>query len=160
MSSSLANIYLGFLQARILQHFSPPVLLYKRYLDDIFIPINNEQNLLETFLSFLHNIFNLTITSSSSPSQVTFLDLGVHIYPHHFDVTFFSKTNILFRLPLHSYKRPPPLTTNLFIQVTIIKVVESFNKHRISKPTNYLYPESFTINWSSPFTHLHTLSIF
>jgi hypothetical protein len=150
MSSSLANIYLGFLESRILRHFSPPVLLYKRYMDDIFILINNEQNLLETFLSFLHNTFNLTITSSSSPSQVTFLDLRVHIYPHHFDVTFFSKTNIPFRLPLHSDKRPPRQQIYLFKS-------QLLRLWRVSTNTEYLSQQIIYILNLLPLTGLRRL---
>jgi hypothetical protein len=57
MSSSLANIYLGLLESQICQQLLPPVLIYKRYMDDIFILFDNENNSLNTFLSFLqcHN---------------------------------------------------------------------------------------------------------
>jgi hypothetical protein len=96
----------GLLESSIVQRFTPPLIVYKRYMDDIFILFNNEDDFIHPFLSFLRTTFDLTITSSSSPCNVTFLDLRIHIYRNHFEVTFHLKNQLPFCQSLLSLVKP------------------------------------------------------
>jgi hypothetical protein len=60
MSGSLANIYLGLLESSIVQRFTPPLIVYKRYMDDIFILFNNEDDFIHPFyLSYAPHLISL-----------------------------------------------------------------------------------------------------
>jgi hypothetical protein len=113
LSPSLANIYLGVLERKIISQYSPPILFYRRYMDDLLFILINNPPFIDTFLSILRNIFQLSITSSSSPAFVTFLDTRLHVYPTRFTITFYSKLNAFFRIPLSSDKRSAHRNINL-----------------------------------------------
>ena len=96
LSSSLANIYLGYLEESLLSQHTSSILLYTRYVDDILIIVDDNQLQLDTFITSLKQTFKLSLTTSSSPSNVTFLDTRVHFNARQFHLSFYSKTPSLF----------------------------------------------------------------
>jgi hypothetical protein len=114
LSGSLANIYLGFLEETFISKYTSSLLLYTRYMDDILIILDTDSLPLHEFLTQLKDTFQLSITSSSSPSHVTFLDTRINFNSISFELNFFSKTLTPFRLPLAADKRPSRYQVSLF----------------------------------------------
>ena len=114
LSGSLANIYLGYLEMSLLSKHTSSILLYSRYMDDILVIMDTSTLPINTFLHDLRETFKLSITSSSSPSYVTFLDTRVHLHLNSFNLSFYSKTSLLFRLPFASDNRPISQQQSLF----------------------------------------------
>jgi retron-type reverse transcriptase len=49
LSPSLANIYLGVLERKIISQYSPPILFYRRYMDDLLFILINNPPFIDTF---------------------------------------------------------------------------------------------------------------
>jgi retron-type reverse transcriptase len=49
LSPSLANIYLGVLERKIISQYSPPILFYRRYMDDLLFILTNNPPFIDTF---------------------------------------------------------------------------------------------------------------
>ncbi|KAK3730655.1 hypothetical protein QZH41_007939 [Actinostola sp. cb2023] len=84
MAPSYANLFMSHLESLLLEH--PPgnllPLVWKRYIDDIFILWTHGSSTLQTFLNHI-NAFHPTIkfTYTTSPSSINFLDTRIHITP-------------------------------------------------------------------------------
>ncbi|KAK3747117.1 hypothetical protein QZH41_006059 [Actinostola sp. cb2023] len=82
MAPSYANLFMSHLESLLLEH--PPgnllPLVWKRYIDDIFILWTHGSSTLQTFLNHI-NSFHPTIkfTYTTSPSSINFLDTRIHI---------------------------------------------------------------------------------
>jgi hypothetical protein len=77
LSGTLANIYLGFMERRVIT--IPQILLYNRYMDDILVICNYSDQELEQFINQLHSAINLKITASYNKEAVNFLDLSIFL---------------------------------------------------------------------------------
>lgn len=84
MGSNLAPTYAGCVLRNIEENwllnsiFSKNLTLFKRYIDDIFIIFNNENNNLNEFLSEFNNVYKpLELTVVSSKNLIDFLDLTI-----------------------------------------------------------------------------------
>ena len=84
MGSNFAPTYAGCVLRSIEENwlltssFSNNLKLFKRYIDDIFIIYNNENNNLPEFISEFNNVYKpLELTVLSSHDRIDFLDVTV-----------------------------------------------------------------------------------
>lgn len=99
LSGCLANIYLGQLEKKLL--IFPNLLLYNRYMDDIFIIGLFSTGRLERFVSQLRSSFKLTITCSQNHHSVNFLDITIifsKLYNQFFTYPY-SKKQPMYPIP-------------------------------------------------------------
>jgi hypothetical protein len=76
LSGSLANIYLAFFEKQILPKYKDNVILYKRYIDDVFI-LSYDENLTKQMILDITNSSHLKLTVNSSKQRNAFLDLMI-----------------------------------------------------------------------------------
>jgi hypothetical protein len=115
MSGTLANIYLGHLEKSIYK--DPGIILYNRFVDDIFLLTTYEHEDMLDFISKLSNEFKLRLTASHNTFSVTFLDMNISVNFHEniIDIYPFSKNIIQFPLPSTLCRKP------MFEDINIIK---------------------------------------
>lgn len=81
---SYANLYLGEWELAIsgdesLTPFMEHVLMWMRYIDNVFLVWDGSPELLQDFMTELnHNEFNLNFTMTHDSSNITFLDVTIH----------------------------------------------------------------------------------
>jgi hypothetical protein len=108
LSGSLANLYLAYLEQAILAKYATSILLYKRYMDDIFIIYQGFDHHFQLVIDDLQSVFNLPLTSCISKTIVSFLDLKIHYHPSTdlFYLSLFSKNSLLIKIPPAADPRP------------------------------------------------------
>src|SRR5690606_22067397 len=93
VAPTYANIFMGWLEEKILHSFRLQPLVYLRYLDDIFITWPHGRSLLQTFIdhaNFLHN--TIKFTANISNSEIAFLDVLIRIENHKPVTTLYKKS--------------------------------------------------------------------
>jgi len=88
-SPQIASLFMWDLEKRVPYYFLKYILVWKRYIDDIFVIWNGPTSLLEEFKKFYNNLHkNIKINWNQNKSEINFLDLVVC-----FDKTsFYCKT--------------------------------------------------------------------
>ena len=78
-TTSYANLFMAKLETELTQNFLQSILLWRRFIDDIFFIWTGDQESLQSFMDFCNN-FHPTIkfTFETSPISANYLDL--HIY--------------------------------------------------------------------------------
>ena len=94
-----ANAFMFYLEKDIVTQYSPYLLVYKRFIDDIFVIWTGSRDILLQFLNALNNLNDrIKLTYDISESHIPFLDLSISI--DH------SKRRLLvstFQKPLNKY---------------------------------------------------------
>jgi hypothetical protein len=92
VAPTYANIFMGWLEQKILAGFRIKPLVFLRYLDDLFIIWQHGNTLLDTFVGFM-NSFHPTInfTCARSESSVAFLDVLVSLEKGKLFTTLYRK---------------------------------------------------------------------
>lgn len=81
MAPNFANLYVGMLEEQKIlnpttNNFFSNVLLYKRFIDDIFVLFRGSENSLKSFLEYLNSCSDhLKFTMTYDKNQISFLDL-------------------------------------------------------------------------------------
>lgn len=76
MAPPFANLSLAYLENMVIN--TPHLLLYRRYIDDIFIIWNGEESDLDQFIAKLASTFQLKLNVTSKGHEVDFLDIHVN----------------------------------------------------------------------------------
>lgn len=78
MAPTYANLFMGMLESRLLQHSPTKPRIWKRFIDDIFCIIPNGAIEAPRFLEYLNNQHaSIKFTADFSPNSVNFLDTTV-----------------------------------------------------------------------------------
>ena len=97
MAPAYANTFMAELEQSFLFSQTKQPLLWKRYIDDIFVIWNHSTTDLKSFLSSLNQLHpTIKFTHESSPLQVTFLDITIYKSPDKSHLqyhTHFKPTN-------------------------------------------------------------------
>jgi hypothetical protein len=115
LSATLANIYLGYLEQRLIQ--IPKLLLYQRYMDDILLICNFSAGELLQFITQLQLVFKLSITASSNKQSVNFLDTSISILRKNqiIQISPFSKKFPFYPVPSNVTQRNFSSELNIII---------------------------------------------
>ena len=80
VTPSFANIFMSWFEDKFVYTYTPKPLLWKRYIDDIFMIWPHGQESLNEFVKHLNNSHKtIKFTTESSTSHVNFLDITVSI---------------------------------------------------------------------------------
>ena len=80
VAPSLANIFMGWFEDKFVYTHIPQPLVWKRYIDDIFMIWPHGQEALDDFVSYLNKCHNtIKFTAETSTTQVNFLDIIVSV---------------------------------------------------------------------------------
>ena len=75
-----ANIFMGRIEDTILQEWSPYILTWKRFIDDIFFIFTGNINDLTRLKHFMNNIHDtIKFTFDHSIDTINFLDVTIYI---------------------------------------------------------------------------------
>lgn len=103
MAPSYANIFMAALEEHFLSTQSKKPLLWKRYIDDIFLLWEHGEESLNSFLTALNSTYSVKFTHSYSPSTISYLDLNIEILNNSFHSSIHIKpTNKLQYLQFNS----------------------------------------------------------
>ena len=91
MAPSYANLFMGRLEESFLDSRNLKPLFWARYIDDIFLLWSHGHETLSSFLSSLNSSFSVSFTSSISDSQITFLDIDIHLQQNKFETSVHIK---------------------------------------------------------------------
>lgn len=81
---SIANIYMGLWEEKLFQSCLIKPIYWFRYIDDIFAVWPHNKDLIPSFLSYANSIdHHIKLTSHSSNSIITFLDLDIYVSNNH-----------------------------------------------------------------------------
>uniref|UniRef100_A0A674E9P8 Reverse transcriptase domain-containing protein n=1 Tax=Salmo trutta TaxID=8032 RepID=A0A674E9P8_SALTR len=81
MAPNYANLYVGYMEKQSIFNplknvFLPNIIIWKRYIDDIFVLWRGDAELLQSFYAFLNSCSeHLRFTMQSDTRQISFLDL-------------------------------------------------------------------------------------
>ena len=93
VAPTYANIFMGWLEEKILHSFRLQPLVYLRYLDDIFIIWPHGRSLLQTFIDHANSLHNtIKFTANISSSEIAFLDVLIRIENHKLVTTLYKKS--------------------------------------------------------------------
>ena len=88
LASSFVNIFMGWFKDKFVYTYHTKPLIWKRYIDDIFMIWPHGQESLAKFVTHLNSSHNtIKFTVESSRSHVNFLDVTVSINDKHELVT-------------------------------------------------------------------------
>jgi len=78
-TSSYANLFMADLEERLLADYHTKSILWRRYLDDIFVAWPGDRSSFEEFMRYLNSKHHtIKFTCDSSDSSVDFLDLTIY----------------------------------------------------------------------------------
>ena len=84
VAPSFANIFMSWFEDKFVYTYTPKPLLWKRYIDDVFMIWPHGQESLNTFMEHLNASHNtIKFTAESSTSSVNFLDISISVNDHH-----------------------------------------------------------------------------
>eukprot|EP00111_Clytia_hemisphaerica_P009129 TCONS_00026815-protein len=87
-----ANLFMGKIETQIINEFTNNVLLWRRFIDDIFIIFkgNNEELAeLKSYMNLLHPTIKFTF--DQSPTTINFLDVQITISNNQFSTSIYRK---------------------------------------------------------------------
>ncbi|XP_066923522.1 uncharacterized protein [Clytia hemisphaerica] len=87
-----ANLFMGTIEDMILTEFQPYILLWKRFIDDIFFLFSGSQedfNRLTNFMNSIHDTIKFTFESSTF--NINFLDISILFKNHKFHSSIYRK---------------------------------------------------------------------
>ena len=95
LAPAVANLFMHSLESPVLQRWSKAVVLYRRYIDDIFLLFHGCRKDLDDFMKEMDTMHqNIKLTWTVSPHQVEFLDLVIYKgprWPTHVDYRIHQK---------------------------------------------------------------------
>ena len=125
ISPVLANIYMEYIESKILAHSSTPPKLWWRYVDDTFVIIKREQ--VTSFFEYLNTVddnIKFTMEMEAENSTLPFLDCLVHNDAGKLKTTVYRKpTNPPTVLKFSSAN---PIATFRSIAFSMFKKIEDF----------------------------------
>lgn len=153
----LANLYLGTLLDKLAASAHKGIILYKRYIDDIFLIFNGHHDELDEYIDSLDRLIpGIKLTRTYSQSEVNFLDITIYkdVDNHIQWKTFQKPTNKFLYIPFQSAH--PRCTFSGFISAEIARLkltnsdpwnvafhVETFFEHLKARGYGRYYLERF-----------------
>lgn len=127
----LATLYLGYYEeTRIISQFRNNLLLYVRYLDDLFIiwnPIASQPFAFNRFRAVLRQVPGLSWTFDHHPKEANFLDLWVYKFQNSYGTRTHQKVLNLYLYPPFQSAHPPGVMKG-FITGILLKYKEQNTK--------------------------------
>lgn len=122
LSGVLANIFLTSKENSIIKKYNENILIYKRYVDDVFCLFNGNLCLLKQFLNELKNNFKLNLTCNISMYNNIFLDLNIFLINKKFIIKPFGKnTYPIINIPFESDHRNEKFTISI-INMQLLRI--------------------------------------
>lgn len=92
VAPTYSNIFMGLLEAQILNSFAEKPLIYLRYLDDIFIVWTHGRDKLNAFIQHANNCHpTIQFTATVSDTSISFLDTKITLNNNKLHTTLFKK---------------------------------------------------------------------
>ncbi|XP_044761991.1 uncharacterized protein LOC123319194 [Coccinella septempunctata] len=157
ISGLLAEIFVAYLESLIIKHhLSHKIILWRRYVDDIFCIWSGTLDELNSFLTFINSLSRIKFTLEiSDNNNINFLDLNITLNPDNsFNYNIYRKptqTDVV--IPKFSYHSPQIKRTafyfllNRLLNIPLTKTdynKELGNIYKIA--TNNGYPVQFVDN--------------
>ena len=96
MAPAYANLFMGELEPKLIKLNSKAILIWKRFIDDIFIVWTDTESALDTFIENINKVHHtIKFTHEQSTEELTFLDTTVYKGPKFHETGLLDvKTNI------------------------------------------------------------------
>ena len=79
MAPAYANLFMGELEPKLIKLNSKAILIWKRFIDDIFIVWTDTESALKTFIENINKVHHtIKFTHEQSTEELTFLDTTVY----------------------------------------------------------------------------------
>jgi hypothetical protein len=149
LSGTLANIFIGLMEQKVIDIFNKNILFYGRYADDVLCIFQGETTEVNNFLCQFRKSIGINILSTVHRAVSSFLDLCVsYSTVSGFSLSLFTKHYPILTLPLASDKRP-------LAQVQSIARSQFLRLWRASTSTILFSSQVQQIRYSFPLTGLN-----
>ena len=151
LAPSFANIFMSWFEDKFVYTYTPKPLIWKRYIDDIFMIWPHGKNSLDIFVNHLNSSHNtIKFTAETSTSHVNFLDITVSLNEHYELITsLYTKPTDSHNYLLYSSEHPRHLLRGIpysqFLRVRrICSNIIDFRQHALVLATHFIrrgYPK-------------------
>jgi len=129
-SPQLASLFLWNLEEKIPSEFLKYILIWKRFIDDIFVLWNGPKEILEEFKQWYNSLHkNIKILWNVNENNINYLDIIVYVDGLNFGVKTFQKPfNVYGYIPFNSFH--PESVKKGFIKSEIIRYLRTNTKEK------------------------------
>ena len=151
VAPSFANIFMGWFEDKFVYTYKSQPILWKRYIDDIFMLWPHGKESLNEFVTYLNQCHNsIKFTAETSTTHVNFLDITATITDNHEIITtLYTKPTDSHNYLLYSSEHPRHLLKGIpysqFLRVRrICSNIIDFRQHALNLASHFIrrgYPK-------------------
>ena len=146
-SPSFAILFMDYFEQQFLETYHLQPLMYKRYIDDIFMIWTHGQDELNKFLEHINSCSeHIKFTWETSKTSVNFLDLTIKISNNHIVTDLYTKPTDSHNYLLYSSAHPNTCKKSIpysqFLRIRrICSNIEDFDKHVLEFSQHFIRRE-------------------